>query len=112
MNLIFAFMWLVVSLVLFALPWIHPRGMAVTIGDTGLSAGWFGLLLCLYNLVRWWVARVQAANQQALREDFLRRHPPAPAQETPPYRAPDPTFDFSEPAPPGPAGDRDQRFQT
>jgi hypothetical protein len=110
MHLIFALIWLAVSLALFALPLLHPRGMAVTLGPTGVSAGWIALLLCLYNLVRWWSARAHAANRRALREDFHRRRPQASPDQAEPYRPPDPNFDFTE-QPPEPAGDPDERFR-
>ena len=105
MNLMFAILWLVLSVGLFALPWLDPQGRSLTIGNTNISAGWFGLLLFLYNLARWWIARNNAATREAAlrKENFLRRRPEERREKDRPYVPPDPNFNFTE-EPPRPGG--------
>jgi hypothetical protein len=114
MHLFFALFWLVVSLILFALPWLFPGARPLTIGTTDISLGWFGLLLCAYNLIRWWIARSNAATRQTQRESFLRRTSDSRPKERP-YQAPDPNFNFTERplGPPGgcPEEGQEQRFK-
>jgi hypothetical protein len=99
MNLIFAIVWLAVSLVIFALPWLDPNGRPLSILGGNVSAGFFSLLLCLYNLARWWSARVAAAAREAARQTLPRKRAAESERHPRPYQAPDPTFNFTDEPP-------------
>ena len=82
-NLILALVWLVLALVLFAWPWLGLPAFRFT------GACWLFLVLCTYNLVRWWAGRWSRLNRSSInQQDRPRRyHPEGP---------PDPNFDFSD----------------
>jgi hypothetical protein len=72
-NLMLAVIWLLFALMAFVLGWQIP--------GTELSMGWFGVALCVYNLVRWWVTRSSTPKRIPLRtmrrrRDFDEEPPP------------------------------------
>jgi hypothetical protein len=99
-NLALAFIWGIVGVVLIA---YH-----VTTGDTrwrlpfpgNLSAGWAALLICLYNIARWWSQRLIQAEKKALWLARARRGEHNAQNPPPPYGVPNPDFRFSDEPPP------------
>ena len=98
LNLVMAGLWFVIGVGLLV--------VSATLGDDALpfrvrflpiSPGWLALLLCVYNLARWWSRRrprpdpLAAALEERRRLHRDRDRPP-----------PDPTFDFSNAPPPRP----------
>src|SRR5262245_40455026 len=102
LNLFLALFWLILGLALLAWDWASPTGPRLTIPGTGISSGWFALVLALYNLARWEAARAAAREREATLRAIERRRAPEREWLTPP---PDPNFNFSE-RPPPPPGER------
>jgi hypothetical protein len=109
MNLFLALFWLVFAAVLLGMEWLLPAGPRYRIWGTNLSIGWVGLVLGVYNLVRWWSNRLYRAEQRALQQTVRRSRrrggreasEPLPARnEQAPIRNPD--FDFRKPPEPPP----------
>ncbi len=97
MNLFLAAVWLVFAVVLLLWPWIGPTGKGVTIGESGFSLGWVALVLCVYNLVRWWSTRA-TADPASVREALARKHEDEERRDRP-EKVPDPNFDFTDKPP-------------
>ncbi len=98
MNLILAVVWFVVGVGWLATTWTKPDALPVIhFGDLQFSPAWLALMLCGYNVVRWWLRpRRQAENSLAAAlEARRRRH----SLEGRPERPIDPTFNFSEGTP-------------
>jgi hypothetical protein len=95
LNLYFAVFWLLVGAGLLVWPAVDPQVPRFQILETGLSAGWFGIVLGLYNVSRWWSIRT-AARQRQVREEMALRH--AGEQPRRPPQEPDPNFNFTEPS--------------
>jgi hypothetical protein len=89
-NLVLAGIWLVLGLAFLLLPVVDPDGAG---GRVNPLFGWVGLVLCVYNLARWWVARQAALERQVRQDAHARRR----VEEAPrPDRPPDPNFDFTD----------------
>ena len=96
MNLVLALLSLLgaVSLISYEL----VRGKPLwTIRGTNLSASWLLVVMALYNFARWWSVRSYRAQQRALRAEDAARYRRLHDRDRP---EPDPTFDFTSPAPP------------
>ena len=57
LRLLLAACWLILGGVLLAWPWSNAANPSPSIGGTGISLGWFGIAMGLYNLLRWWLGR-------------------------------------------------------
>jgi hypothetical protein len=88
-SLFLALFWLVTALAIFAFEWFNPE-RRLTIFDTGISAGWFALVLFAYNIIRWRSLRALQGGQR----DSSR--PPTAHRQEPPKPKPNPDFDFSD----------------
>jgi hypothetical protein len=67
-KLLMALVWLFLGGCIFFWEWTHPDRPGLTIWDTGVSIGWGAILLSLYNLLRWWMARSHQSRQRAIAE--------------------------------------------
>ena len=67
-NLCMALLWLVLGAAIFVWQHQHPGEPRLTVFGTGISLGWFGMVLALYNLARWWLMNRLAAKAR-FRED-------------------------------------------
>ncbi len=89
LNLFLAVTWLILGVAWLSWHWSHPEDRSSNI----VAAGWFAVLLALYNLARWWIRRSAAATRRAVEEaqrraeDHQRPHPLPP---------PDPNFVFTD----------------
>jgi hypothetical protein len=72
-NLVLAVIWLLFALMAFALPSLNPAMGSWRIPGTEWSVGWFGVALCVYNLVRWWATRGSTPERIPLRTMRRRR---------------------------------------
>jgi len=99
MNLILAIIWLLLTIGFFGWKtFTGNEGWQVGPAGNSISAGWLTLVLCIYNLVRWYSQR---ANRQESKEQFLARGRHVPhARE--PVGDPDPNFDFTSDKPAAP----------
>jgi hypothetical protein len=98
-NLFLAIFWFLLALVLFAWPWFDPQApMPLTIRGTGISAGWIGVVLGAFNLIRWWNFRSQVASRRAIEEAERQRREETRHRQ--PLVEPDARFDFGN-VPPG-----------
>jgi hypothetical protein len=101
MHLIFAAVWTAVGIGILA--WQYSSGSdALTLNFFGVhfSAGYVGLFLGLYNLVRWYSRRSARSAAKAQAEAKAERER---ARRPPEEKPIDPTFDFSDrPPEPGP----------
>jgi hypothetical protein len=95
MNLILAGVWLVVAGVFFFIPQDEMAGRLGALGQNAKLAGCVALLLCLYNVGRWWTSRSWVVQQRAIREVTERRRHEA-EQLTRQERPMDPNFDFTD----------------
>jgi membrane protein implicated in regulation of membrane protease activity len=94
---IFAVIWFVVAVVWFGVVWERS--------DLPVLPAYFALLLCVYNLVRWWTRR-RRRRPDPLQEALEARRRVHQAEERP-HGPPDPNFNFTDapptdPPPPGP----------
>ena len=101
-NLILAFVWAVAG---FGLLIYHARTndphWRIHIIDGDLSMGWAALVLCGYNLVRFYAHRLALADRRAREEMQLRRAEMLARKPRPEYGEPNPDFNFTnEPQPP------------
>jgi hypothetical protein len=101
LNLVLALMWLAAGVGLLGMYYLtdDPR-WRVTIGGGDWSLGWLALLLCVWNLVRWYAVRADRMRRQSLEE--LRAGRRYPARRPEPIGEPDPAFNFSDDPPPPP----------
>ena len=88
LNFILALFWLVLAVGMFLYPLLNPNGARVTVGDTGVSFAWVAVLFCCYNLVRWWMFRLQKRDREMM------SRPAGRARARLEERNPD--FDFSD----------------
>jgi hypothetical protein len=75
-----------------------PRGRIPLFGD--ISLGWAGLLLALYNFVRWWSQRALLAEKKAQWLARTRREHLASRRQRAEYGEPNPDFIFGDEPPP------------
>ncbi len=99
MNLMLAIVWLFLAVGVFG--WEFLTGQPGPRMWGNLSFGWLGLLLCLYNLARWWGEKTYRREQQALREAQDRRYWET-RRKFEPGGDIDPNFDFTAEPPPPP----------
>ncbi len=99
MNLLLAGVWLLLALVAFFPALFDPEERFLRLGRNSALLGCLALLMCLYNVVRWWTSRSWVAQQRAVRDEMERRHP-GEGHRPPEDRPPDPNFDFRD-RPPG-----------
>jgi hypothetical protein len=97
LNLILAMCWLVFALGLFLLSWLRPEAAFLRLGNTGFPLAWVAVLFFLYNIVRWWGARMAAQRQELLRRSRSRHRDDEREPRPATY---DPNFDFSDRPPP------------
>jgi hypothetical protein len=96
-NLFLALLWLTLALATFLMSWAGSESPFLRVGGAGPHIGWFALMFCAYNLVRWFSLRMLAQRRRL--QDEQRRYRP---RREPAPQAPDPAFDFSDrPPPPG-----------
>ncbi len=57
LYLVLAILWFGAAAVLFGWERAFPDRPAPRLGTTGLSLGWFGIVLGVYNVVRCWLRR-------------------------------------------------------
>src|SRR5205807_2892594 len=93
--LIMAAFWFVAGLLLIVWQWLHPEHAFFTIWGSGVSFGWFAMVLALYNLVRWYSVRSNARQRNATRVWEHRRSSARRAEESSELR-PDPNVDFTK----------------
>jgi hypothetical protein len=95
MNLILAVVWFAVGVGWLAATWTNPDALPVIhLGGAKFSPAWLALLLCGYDVIRWWMRpRRQSENSLAAAlEARRRRH----SLEGRPKQPTDPTFNFTE----------------
>lgn len=100
MNLILGILWLGGAVGLFAYEYFTGV-MKYRIRGLDISAAWLLLVLALYNFARWYSYRMAAKEAEAMRYVDEARLRQAQRRER---SDPDPTFDFSDPPKPPPAG--------
>lgn len=99
MNLILAVVWFVVGVGWLATTWTKPDALPVIhFGDLKFSPAYLALLLCGYNVIRWWLRPRRPAENSlaAALEARRRRH----SLEERPKQPTDPAFNFTEEPPP------------
>jgi hypothetical protein len=89
-NLFFALIWLVLGVGILVWDWLHPDAPPSSFRG---SAGWLALVLCLFNLVRWYTTRAGRLTREAYQRSLR------PVRRSAPDRAPDPDFDFTDSPP-------------
>jgi hypothetical protein len=99
LNLYLAVFWLVLGVGLVAWHWLDPETQTLRIRGTDWSPGWLGIVLAVYNLVRWRSIRL-AYQQQAMHEEQWRRLQERERQKRREQIEPDPTFNFTDEPPP------------
>jgi len=104
-NLIMAVFWLLLAATVFGWQWRHPDGATLTISGTGISFGWLGVVLGLYNLARWWSGRLAQRRRQMEADERRRRTRPIESRQPPGVVHPEFNF-IEEPPPPGESDDR------
>jgi hypothetical protein len=101
MNLILAFIWLVLGVILIAMPWLDPvdgdgRSLASQLGSTQLVAV-AAFLLAFYNVVRWRFSKSMTADRRAIRDALARHRSSRDHENAPtPQREVDPNFTFTD----------------
>jgi hypothetical protein len=96
MNLVLALLWLLGAVCLIGYELVRGKPLW-TIRGTNLSASWLLVVMAFYSFARWWSVRSYRAQQRALRREDEARYRRLHPRERP---EPDPTFDFTSPAPP------------
>lgn len=100
LNLLMAVVWFVVGVGLLVVTYtMGDDALPFRVRFLPISPGWLALLLCVYNVVRWWSRPRRrrdpvAAALEARRRMHRERENPPPA--------PDPTFNFTDAPPPDP----------
>jgi hypothetical protein len=94
-KLLMALVWLFLAGCIFFWEWTHPDRPGLTIWKTGISIGWGAMLLSLYNLLRWWMARSYQARQRAI-ADAERERRSELRKKARPNEERNPDFDFSD----------------
>ncbi len=108
-KLLVAVFWLLVGGSLIFWQWIQPGKTFLTLGNTGISAGWLAILLALYNFIRWWSGRSYLAQRRAWEEAEARRFSHRHHRERQAAQEPNPLFDFSDNPSPSKDDDPDHR---
>ena len=94
MNLVLAFLWLVVAAGVFI--WQASTGdprLTFRLGESAVSLGWLALFLSGYNVLRWWVQRAAQVRRGLLQEMEARRRSGSRPE---PFPAPDSDSPFTE----------------
>jgi hypothetical protein len=100
LNLLMAIVWLIVGLALIVWQAAHAENHTLTIFGSGVSIGWAGVMLAIYNVVRWWSSRSAGIWWKATNEAWRSREAEARRRNRP-AEPPDPNFLFTdEPNPP------------
>ncbi len=99
LKLIMAVFWLGLGAWVLIWPLINPDAPNWNILNTGISAGWLAILMGLFNLVRSWSEHSFRTAHADGEESALDRHRHERERRPRPFQEPDPTFDFSQPAP-------------
>jgi len=94
-KLLMALVWLFLGGCIFFWECTHPDRPGLTIWDTGVSIGWGAILLSLYNLVRWWMARSYQTRQRAIAEAERARKSDLQRRSRPPEEI-NPDLDFTD----------------
>jgi hypothetical protein len=111
LNLVLALCWLVLALASVFYFLLQPAAGRVALFGNDIPVTWvagISLFMFCYNMLRWWLVRVQKRQREAMKEssgqDALRKDAPSKAQHWPKERNPD--FDFSDEGQPepGPSG--------
>ena len=97
-KLLMALVWLVLAGCIFLWEWSHPDRGGLTIWETGISIGWGAVLLSLYNLLRWGMARSYQKRQRAIADAEAQRLSELRRRSSPPQER-NPDFDFSDQPP-------------
>jgi hypothetical protein len=95
LNLFLAVFWLVLGAGLVVWHWLDPQSQFLRIRGTDWSPGWFGIVLALYNLVRWYSIRSSYLQRQALQEQWQRFQERERERLREPVE-PDPNFNFND----------------
>lgn len=97
LNLFLAVFWLVLGVGLVTWHWLYPEQQGLRIRGTDWSPGWLGIVLGIYNLVRWQSVRASQRQREVLEEQrrMARERERDQRREA---IAPDPTFDFTKPS--------------
>jgi len=61
LNVYMAVFWFVLGVVIIVVHYTTPDAPMRSIGNTGISPGWFCIFLGLFNTMRWWTSRYMAA---------------------------------------------------
>jgi hypothetical protein len=88
-NFSLAVFWLVVAIALFSYPLLHPQGAPLDIAGTGIPLAWVAVFFFCYNVLRWWLSRVQRRDRELMRR--IARRPHSTEERNP-------DFDFGEDA--------------
>ena len=103
LNLIMAVVWFVVGVGLLVVTYtMGDAALPFRVRFLPISPGWLALLLCVYNVVRWWSHPRRRPDPLAAALEVRRRM--HRDRDNPPP-APDPTFNFTD-APPDPDSPR------
>ena len=107
-NLILAFIWAVVGVGLIVYhATTNDQWGRIHLIDGNFSMGWAALVLCAYNLVRYWARRMMLAHRRLQDEMRFRRAEMLAKKPRPQYGDPNPDFMFTD-EPPPPKDDRTQ----
>jgi hypothetical protein len=98
LHLFLALCWLAVGVALLTWRWFGRGELDLNIFGSGISLGWFALVLAVYNLARWWSSRSYAIRRQQAIEEAWRRQHRSTIHERPPA-TPDPNFIFTDEPP-------------
>jgi hypothetical protein len=105
LNLYLAVFWLVGGVGLVVWHAMNPEDQTLRIRGTDWSPGWLGVVLAVYNLVRWYSLRA-TLRQQAMYQEQARQQPGSRRRADSPAE-PDPNFHFTE-DPPSPHSEERQ----
>jgi hypothetical protein len=97
-NLFMAIFWLFLGAALIIAQGLRPDVRWMRLCGTDLSIGWAAIVLCVYNLVRWWSLRSYEAQRRALDEAYERRLREA-EQRPLAHEEHNPDFDFGNSPP-------------
>ncbi len=94
-KLLMGLVWLLLAGCIFFWEWTHPESPGLKIWDTNISIAWVAVLLSLYNIVWWWVARVNQKRQRALEHAEAERRSELRKRARPPQEW-NPSLDFTD----------------
>jgi uncharacterized membrane protein (DUF485 family) len=104
-NFFMGLFWLALGVGLIVAHAFHPEYRALRLLGTDLSLGWAGVLLSLYNFVRWYSMRSREYERREMEASYERRLRAAERRLRGEDQEPDPNFDFSD-RPPNPDRER------